>query len=319
MYDGEPLKRPHVTMLCDAVLDTIGEDLGAISLAVYVALERRANAAGICDPSYDTIAASLHLTRRSVIEHIKRLAAAGYVQSRKRHAPNSGNLTNEFYLPHHPNMGVERPGNSGAIIGDTLVNHVHPPSERPSEPASPASEHPSEPSSPKVDTSIRSSVGTPNGDAPTPRATEPKATRLPDDIELSDEWRQAAIDMGYPVRDVDWQFEKFRDYWHAKASNATKKDWYKTWLVWIREEMSRKRMPIKPLSKRTASPAASKPIPKPRTDEEILIEQALAERDRLLKGRATATLDTIRHQYDRQLQDNATELARLGYVVTGVA
>jgi hypothetical protein len=181
VYDASPPSRPHLTMVHDDVLDTIGETLGAAALAVYVALERRANRAGICDPSYDTIAAALSLSRRHVIDQVKRLRDAGWVRVEQRRRSDHAHLSNVFYLPRHPNLILLTPSEYSALPpsetaannSDALVNGVHSPSERGSESGAPPSEDPSAPHAPKVDTSsnTKERPATPDADASRPRTT----------------------------------------------------------------------------------------------------------------------------------------------------
>jgi len=167
LYDVTP-RRGHITMIHDAVLDQIGEELGSAALAVYVVLERRAGKTGTCEPSYDTIAEALKVTRRHVITQVKRLSDAGYVQVKQRRGNDQRHLTNSFTLPHHPtNIDLTpsepsspSPSEQGVNKDKTIVNIVHPPSE-----------HPSELGSPKVVTSSQRDNDTPtvNASAFSPR------------------------------------------------------------------------------------------------------------------------------------------------------
>lgn len=166
LYDVTPT-RGHITMIHDAVLDQIGEQLGSSALAVYVVLERRAGKTGTCDPSYDTIAMAVKRSRRHVIEQIKALKDAGHIKVDRRKNAQTGNDSNLFTLPNHPSV----------IAFDPSENIAPPPSEipanndqNPSENIAPPSEHPSEIFAPKVVTSINQDIlfGDP------PEQTEPK-------------------------------------------------------------------------------------------------------------------------------------------------
>jgi hypothetical protein len=192
VYDASPPVRAHLTMVHDDVLDTIGEKLGAAALAVYVALERRANRAGICDPSYDTIAAALSLSRRHVIDQVKRLKEAGFVTVEQRRRSDQAHLSNVFHLPRHPNLipltpseySALPPSETAANNGRSLVNGVHSPSERGSESGALPSEHPSEdpsaPHAPKVDTSNNQVARTKEiPAAPEPAPEKSKTTSMP--------------------------------------------------------------------------------------------------------------------------------------------
>lgn len=60
-----------------------------------------------------------------------------------------------------------------------------------------------------------------------------KATRLPADWSLPDDWRDWAAKEGLP--DPGREAERFRDHWHAKAGrDACKVDWQATWRNWVR-------------------------------------------------------------------------------------
>lgn len=66
--------------------------------------------------------------------------------------------------------------------------------------------------------------------------TERRATRLPSDFQIPDEWIEFAKD-ARPDLDPRCTFEKFRDYWTAKPGKAgAKLDWLATWRNWVREE-----------------------------------------------------------------------------------
>ena len=69
-------------------------------------------------------------------------------------------------------------------------------------------------------------------------AEKPKAraTRLPADWTLPDEWREWAKH-DRPDLDIARTAERFLDYWTAKGgSGARKLDWFATWRNWVREE-----------------------------------------------------------------------------------
>jgi uncharacterized protein YdaU (DUF1376 family) len=64
-----------------------------------------------------------------------------------------------------------------------------------------------------------------------------RATRLPDDWTLPEEWQAWALEEGWPAERVVFEAERFRDYWHAAGGqNARKRDWFATWRNWMRRE-----------------------------------------------------------------------------------
>jgi hypothetical protein len=64
-----------------------------------------------------------------------------------------------------------------------------------------------------------------------------RATRLPTDWRLPDEWKDWAVKVHHldPQRAVRISLA-FRDYWIAKPKDATRLDWLATWRNWIRKE-----------------------------------------------------------------------------------
>ena len=81
--------------------------------------------------------------------------------------------------------------------------------------------------------------------APTPatagkdKAEKRRATRLPDDWSLPDDWRDWAVKVHGldPQRAVRISLV-FRDYWRSKGgAGAAKMDWEATWRNWIRKEV----------------------------------------------------------------------------------
>ena len=76
------------------------------------------------------------------------------------------------------------------------------------------------------------------------RASKPtKGTRLAEDWELPEEWRQWTVE-NRPDIDIDLEADKFKDYWLSKSgAGATKIDWLRTWRNWARSAFtSRKKV-----------------------------------------------------------------------------
>ena len=70
--------------------------------------------------------------------------------------------------------------------------------------------------------------------APPATRAEKKATRLPDDWVLPDDWRDWAKGER-PDLDIAKQADQFADYWRAKpGKDGRKLDWLATWRNWIR-------------------------------------------------------------------------------------
>jgi hypothetical protein len=60
-----------------------------------------------------------------------------------------------------------------------------------------------------------------------------EANRLPDDWQPMDDDLALARSL-LPAPLVEYELGKFRDYWHAKPKDATKRDWSATWRNWCR-------------------------------------------------------------------------------------
>lgn len=66
--------------------------------------------------------------------------------------------------------------------------------------------------------------------------TTERASRLPTDFTLPDDW-STFCQAERPDLDPEKTFDKFRDYWTAKAGkDGAKLDWLATWRNWVREE-----------------------------------------------------------------------------------
>lgn len=69
------------------------------------------------------------------------------------------------------------------------------------------------------------------------KAVVRRATRLPDDWDLPDEWRDhpdtIKAQTKRPWVDLDVEELRFRNYWTSKARDAAKLDWFRTWINWL--------------------------------------------------------------------------------------
>ena len=83
---------------------------------------------------------------------------------------------------------------------------------------------------------------TPDTSNQSPKKTgRERATRLPSDFTPADDWF-AFCKSERPDLDPKKTFEKFRDYWTAKAGkDGAKLDWLATWRNWVREERATQR------------------------------------------------------------------------------
>lgn len=65
-----------------------------------------------------------------------------------------------------------------------------------------------------------------------------RASRLPDDWILEQEWGDWAESHGMTGDEIEMEAEKFKDYWHG--SGKVKVDWLATWRNWVRSYIERK-------------------------------------------------------------------------------
>ncbi len=81
----------------DAIIDRYAPHIGAIGVAVYAYLARRADRQGVCFPSYQTVAQRLNLSRRTVITYIRLLEQHGLLVAATRGA-TKGRRANAYRL-----------------------------------------------------------------------------------------------------------------------------------------------------------------------------------------------------------------------------
>jgi uncharacterized protein YdaU (DUF1376 family) len=76
-------------------------------------------------------------------------------------------------------------------------------------------------------------------------SSKKRASRLPENWSLPDDWRQESIEAGCPANIVDREAERFRNYWIAKAGkDAAKLDWRATWRNWIGKRIDELPKPV---------------------------------------------------------------------------
>jgi hypothetical protein len=166
---------------------------------VLLKLADNANDHGECWPSYQYIAEQCEISRRSVMDHVKKLEAAGLLRREYRKGVK-GNSSNVFHLNFDKNSGLG--GGSLTLYGESAAL---PPSESltlPSESvALPPSEYPAPPSE---------SAAPPPSESPAPRIShsfEPVNESLKDLVTTS--------------KKSPFDFSK----WPALPSNQVFKDW----------------------------------------------------------------------------------------------
>ena len=78
------------------------ESSGQISL--YVALMYRRDQYGYCHSSLSLLAHDAMISRKSVLNNLKRLEDMGLITRRRRTAEDGGLLSNEYYVPLFPTI-----------------------------------------------------------------------------------------------------------------------------------------------------------------------------------------------------------------------
>jgi hypothetical protein len=72
-----------------------------------------------------------------------------------------------------------------------------------------------------------------------PKRLRSQGSRLPNDFELPEDWRQwAKVNCLASDAQIDTEAANFADYWIAKPSQATSLDWKRTWQKWARKSFS---------------------------------------------------------------------------------
>jgi biotin operon repressor len=79
------------------------------------------------------------------------------------------------------------------------------------------------------------------------KSNSSKGSRLADDWTLPDDWRRWAVhELGAETRTVDWEADKFHDYWlGVSGQRGIKRSWQTTWRNWMRKAMERGGKPPK--------------------------------------------------------------------------
>lgn len=91
-----------------------------------------------------------------------------------------------------------------------------------------------------------------------PDSRASRATRIPNDLKLTEEMRGYALKQG--VQGVDATFEAFCDYWRAESgSRARKHDWVAAWRTWCRKAPADQQARVP--SRRSPDPQSAKPKP----------------------------------------------------------
>jgi len=192
----------------------------AASKLVLLILANRADHAGVCWPGFAGICEQTELSRRSVINHLQGLEAAGLLTVERRPQPKTNlyrlNLSGSAAaaLVQGLHGAPAAPGSAGRAL--EVVQDVHPGS-------APAAPEPKE-------TQIE----------PTRTVSGAKrASRLPDDFELTETRRLVAEAERLPAERT---FAKFCDYWRGVSGHRGRKvDWDATWRNWCRNDADRAR------------------------------------------------------------------------------
>jgi hypothetical protein len=99
--------------------------------------------------------------------------------------------------------------------------------------------------------------------SPSLRSGDVRASRLPTDWVLPDDWRQWARAERSDL-DLDRAAASFADYWHGKAGKDGRKvDWAATWRNWVRNERSIPPSRASPQPKHAAAARAIFGAPQP--------------------------------------------------------
>lgn len=181
-------------------------DLPHADKLVLLALADNANDEGLCWPSVQTLERKCGMSESTVHRAISRLEEGGHVTVNQRPGRSS-------YYTVHPRQD------------DTPVT-VTPPSQRHPTPVK-VTPHP-----------CHSDTHNHQGTIKEPGSSRAKsATRIPEELVLTDEMRGYALKKG--ITAVDETFEAFCDYWRAESgAKARKHDWLAAWRTWCRRTLT---------------------------------------------------------------------------------
>jgi hypothetical protein len=128
-YDAGPAPvrlRQRFTMISEEEY-TQAASVGATALSIYLCLARHANQDAACWPSYQSIADELGLSRRVVIQWIKRLEAAGVLAIEQRRLETGADSSNIFRLRLRPGNDPIPQGVQNRNPVSALVQNRNPP------------------------------------------------------------------------------------------------------------------------------------------------------------------------------------------------
>jgi hypothetical protein len=74
-----------------------------------------------------------------------------------------------------------------------------------------------------------------------------RGTRLPDDWQLPEDYRRAATKLGLDASTIEWEADKFLDYWTGvPGARGTKRNWLGTWRNWCRKCIEQQGSSLRP-------------------------------------------------------------------------
>jgi len=192
---------------------------GGTELLALLALADWSDDDGRCFPSMASIGAKVRLSRSQAQRVIHRLIEAGYVAVTGNEAGGAPGSSRQYRINLSMLTGrMDATGRANATGRMDAVDGSHGCGETG---RMGAARTVSEPSVNRQ------------------RVARQRATRLPDDWALPEDWKTEALELR-PTWTPDFVNEvaaSFRDYWVAKAGqSAAKLDWLATWRNWVRKE-----------------------------------------------------------------------------------
>lgn len=207
-------------MIDDDVVEAVSA-LGMSALGLYTHLERLVGKDRTWQVSITELSRRFNQSERYIQVAMNQLIEGGWVERVPVTNRFGMQMSNAWKLPFHRTYGGEPRG------------------EPRGEPQVPSQ------FTPLVDTLVDTvdNVVTP---PLSPKGERKRATRLSDDFSITPDMMRWAEEKGIAVAvNVEWETEKFRNYWQAKSgSGGTKLDWVATWRTWMMT--AKDRSPIKP-------------------------------------------------------------------------
>jgi len=214
IYDGQPIRRAHVTIITDDAVDDAAA-LGMAAMGMYGLLERLVGPDGSWTCSMGDLARRFACSERHVRDTAKTLEDAGLITRETVTGPKGMPIGVRWFLPRHRTTNPR-------------TNYPEPTPE------------PTPELSCALDKVVVATVATrtePNGSegAPKPRKKR-QTTPMPEDWSPEGRFTPLVAELGFSEATVARLADNFRDHWISKGE--TRADWDASFRTWLRNEVT---------------------------------------------------------------------------------